>query len=105
VKVHSSLGVTVKNILCAPKNSLRAYTFLLASFAASVVCPRTLQEKSSGCKLRDHERARLQKEEDQVFAKVTAMKNIKPLSNKLREWMPKQWEIYKIKKGLDMDQS
>lgn len=54
--------------------------------------------------LRDHERARLQKEEDQVFAKVTDVKNVKPLSSKLREWMPKQWEIYKKRKGLEMEQ-
>jgi hypothetical protein len=51
--------------------------------------------------LRDHERARLEKEEDQVFAKVSDVKTIKPLSKKLRDWMPKQWEIYKKKKGLE----
>eukprot|EP00956_Cyclotella_meneghiniana_P016988 scaffold27384_cov36-Cyclotella_meneghiniana.AAC.11 len=49
--------------------------------------------------LRDDERARLQKEEEKVFAKVEEIKSIKPLSSKMKEWMPRQWQIYKQKKG------
>ena len=62
-----------------------------------------LNETELRHELRDHERARLEKEEDQVFAKASDVKNVKPLSSKLREWMPKQWEIYKKKKGLEMN--
>jgi hypothetical protein len=60
-----------------------------------------MNEQELRHELRDHERARLEKEEDQVFAKVSDVKTIKPLSKKLRDWMPKQWEIYKKKKGLE----
>jgi hypothetical protein len=60
-----------------------------------------LNEQELRYELRDHERACLEKEEDQVFAKVSDVKYIKPLSKKLREWMPKQWELYKKKKGLE----
>ena len=49
--------------------------------------------------LRDDERARLQKDEEKVFAKVTDIKNIKPFSEKMKQWMPRQWQIYKEKKG------
>jgi hypothetical protein len=50
--------------------------------------------------LRDHERAWLTKEEEKVFAKATDVKTIKPLSQKMKDWLPKQWEIYKRRKGL-----
>ena len=49
--------------------------------------------------LRDDERARLQKDEEKVFAKVQDIKNIKPFSEKMKQWMPRQWQIYKEKKG------
>jgi hypothetical protein len=50
--------------------------------------------------LRNHERSRLSMEEDKVFAKVEEVKYVKPLSVKMKEWMPKQWNIYKQKKGI-----
>eukprot|EP00956_Cyclotella_meneghiniana_P022850 scaffold43611_cov30-Cyclotella_meneghiniana.AAC.1 len=49
--------------------------------------------------VRDDERARLQKEEEKVFAKVQDIKSIKPFSEKMKQWMPRQWQIYKEKKG------
>ena len=49
--------------------------------------------------LRDDERALLQKDEEKVFAKVTDIKSIKPFSEKMKQWMPRQWQIYKEKKG------
>jgi hypothetical protein len=59
-----------------------------------------LNEMELRHELRDHERARLEKEENKVFASAKDVKYIKPLSDKMREWMPKQWQIYKKKKGL-----
>jgi hypothetical protein len=54
--------------------------------------------------LRDHERAHLEKAENKVFANAKDAKYLKPLSDKMRQWMPKQWLIYKKKKGLlDLD--
>lgn len=50
--------------------------------------------------LRTHERARLLKEEDKVFAKESDVKYIKPFSTKMKEWMPRQWQIYKERKGI-----
>ena len=50
--------------------------------------------------LKEHERARLLKEEDKVFSKLEEVKYIKPLSQKMKEWMPKQLEVYKKRKGL-----
>jgi hypothetical protein len=50
--------------------------------------------------LRNHERSRLSMEEDKVFAKVEEVKYVKLLSDKMKEWMPKQWNIYKQKKGI-----
>lgn len=50
--------------------------------------------------LKVHERARLQREEEKVFAKLEDVKYLKPLSPKMKEWMPKQMEIYKKRKGL-----
>ena len=50
--------------------------------------------------LKVHERARLQREEEKVFAKLEEVKYIKPLSPKMKQWMPKQLEVYKKRKGL-----
>jgi hypothetical protein len=50
--------------------------------------------------LRTHERARLLKEEDKTFAKESDVKYIKPFSTKMKEWMPRQWQIYKERKGI-----
>ena len=50
--------------------------------------------------LKEHERARLLKEEDKVFSMLEEVKYIKPLSQKMKQWMPKQLEVYKKKKGL-----
>jgi hypothetical protein len=36
-------------------------------------------------------------------AKESDIKHIKPMSHKLKQWMPKQWAIYKRRKGLVMD--
>ena len=52
--------------------------------------------------VKKHEQARLLTEEDKTV-KLDSIKNIKPLSDELKEWMPKQWQIYKRKKGLVMD--
>jgi hypothetical protein len=49
------------------------------------------------------EQARLLTEEDKTV-KIDSIKNIKPLSDELKQWMPKQWQIYKHKKGLIMDE-
>ena len=46
--------------------------------------------------------ARLLVEEDKTV-KVDKIKHIKPLSDELKQWMPKQWQIYKRKKGLILD--
>ena len=53
--------------------------------------------------LRKDERKRLLEEEEQVIAKLSDVKTIKPLSDLLKQWMPKQWEIYKRRKGLVME--
>jgi hypothetical protein len=53
--------------------------------------------------LRRHERRRLVEEEDRAHAKESDIKHIKPMSHKLKQWMPKQWAIYKRRKGLVMD--
>eukprot|EP00956_Cyclotella_meneghiniana_P009982 scaffold13785_cov38-Cyclotella_meneghiniana.AAC.1 len=47
-----------------------------------------------------HEQARLLREENKVFSKLEDIKYLKPLSQKLKEWMPKQLEVYKKRKGL-----
>eukprot|EP00956_Cyclotella_meneghiniana_P005186 scaffold6470_cov52-Cyclotella_meneghiniana.AAC.1 len=49
--------------------------------------------------LKVHEHARLAREEGQHLKDFKEVKNIKPLSQKLQQWMPKQWAIYKRKKG------
>eukprot|EP00956_Cyclotella_meneghiniana_P030385 scaffold76306_cov40-Cyclotella_meneghiniana.AAC.1 len=41
----------------------------------------------------NNERARLQKEEEKVFGKVQDIQNIKPFLEKMKQWMPSQWEI------------
>ena len=41
-------------------------------------------------------------EEDKTV-KIDSIRNIKPLSDEMKQWMPKQWQIYKRKKGLIMD--
>jgi hypothetical protein len=40
------------------------------------------------------------KEEDKTFAKESDVKYIKPFSTKMKEWMPRQWQIYKERKGI-----
>jgi hypothetical protein len=45
--------------------------------------------------LRKHERTRLVEEEDRAHAKESDVKHIKPISNKLKQWLPKQWAINK----------
>jgi hypothetical protein len=55
---------------------------------------RTMQNE-----LREHEHGRLAREEGQHLKDFKEVKNIKPLSQKIQEWMPKQWEIYKRRKG------
>ena len=50
-----------------------------------------------------HEQARslcLPCEENKVFSKLEEIKYLKPLSQKLKGWMPKQLEVYKKRKGL-----
>ena len=47
-----------------------------------------------------HEQARLLREENKVFSKLEEIKYLKPLSQKLKGWMPKQLEVYKKRKGL-----
>jgi hypothetical protein len=49
--------------------------------------------------LRRHERTRLVEEEDRVHAKESDVKHSKPISDKLKQWLLKQWEIYKEAKG------
>ena len=49
--------------------------------------------------LKIHEHSRLGREEGQHLKDFSEVKNIKPLSQKMQQWMPKQWEIYKRKKG------
>ena len=41
----------------------------------------------------DHEIVRLQKEENKFVKVRSKVKTIKPLSDKMVEWLPKQWEI------------
>jgi hypothetical protein len=62
-----------------------------------------LNETELRHELRDHERARLEKEEYKVFANAKDVKYLKPLSDKMRQWMPKQWLIYKKKGLLDLN--
>jgi hypothetical protein len=63
-----------------------------------------LNETELRHELRDHEWACLKKEENKVFANAKDVKYLKPLLDKMRQWMPKQWLIYKKKKGLlDLD--
>jgi hypothetical protein len=63
-----------------------------------------LNETEMRHELCDHEWARLEIEENKVFANAKAVKYLKPLSDKMRQWMPMQWLIYEKKKGLlDLD--
>ena len=64
------------------------------------------KKKWEGCSIKQmtaalkvHEHARLAREEGQHLKDFKEVKNIKPLSQKLQQWMPKQWAIYKRKKG------
>ena len=50
--------------------------------------------------LKEHEQARLLREEEKVFATLQEVKYLKPLSQKMKQWMPKQMEVYKRRKGL-----
>ena len=52
--------------------------------------------------VKKHEQQRLLVEEDKTV-KVDKIKYLKPLSDELKQWMPKQWQIYKRKKGLIID--
>ena len=52
--------------------------------------------------VKKHEQLRLLEEEDKTV-KIDSIKTIYPLSHELKQWMPKQWQIYKRKKGLIMD--
>jgi hypothetical protein len=49
--------------------------------------------------LRNDEHARLAREEGIHLPKFEDVKNIKPLSTKMQQWMPHQWRIYKQRKG------
>jgi hypothetical protein len=49
-----------------------------------------LNETELRHELRDHKRARLEKEENKVFANAKDVKYLKPLSDKMRQWMQKQ---------------
>jgi hypothetical protein len=53
--------------------------------------------------LRLEERRRLLEEEDRTVVKLSDVKTVKPLSDEFKRWMPKQWKIYKQRKGLVMD--
>lgn len=55
--------------------------------------------KQMTIELKKHEHARLGADEGIHLKDYNEVKNIKPLSQKLQQWMPKQWEIYKRKKG------
>ena len=52
--------------------------------------------------VKKHKQTRLLMEEDKTV-KIDSIRNIKPLSDEMKQWMPKQWQIYKRKKGLIMD--
>jgi hypothetical protein len=54
--------------------------------------------------LRNDEHRRLGQEEGQHLPKYEDVKNIKPLSQKMQEWMPIQWQIYKKRKGQVQEQ-
>lgn len=55
--------------------------------------------------LRNDEHRRLGEEEGQHLPKYDDVKNVKPLSLKLQEWMPIQWQIYKKRKGQVQEQA
>ena len=55
--------------------------------------------KQMTIELKKHEHARLGADEGIHLKDYNEVKNLKPLSQKLQQWMPKQWEIYKRKKG------
>ena len=48
----------------------------------------------------DSEIERKRKEENIYIKEQKEVKAIKPLSDKMKQWLPKQWEIYKRRKGL-----
>lgn len=51
-------------------------------------------------KIEEHKRLSDEAREANVHPpKLNEVKNCKPLSDKLKEWLPKQWAIYKEKKG------
>ena len=52
--------------------------------------------------IKKHEQQRLLSEEDKTI-KLDKIQYIKPLSQELKQWMSKQWRLYKRKKGLIMD--
>jgi hypothetical protein len=52
--------------------------------------------------LKQHKQQRLAVEEEKTV-KADSIRNIKPLSAEMKQWMPQQWIIYKRKKGLLMD--
>ena len=52
----------------------------------------------------DHEIVRLQKEENKFVKVRNKVKTIRPLSDKMVEWLPKQWEIYKKRKGITIEE-
>ena len=51
----------------------------------------------------DHEIVRLQKEENKFVKVRSKVKTIKPLSDKMVEWLPKQQEIYKKRNGITIE--
>ena len=51
----------------------------------------------------NHEIVRLQKEENKFVKGRSKVKTFKPLSDKMVEWLPKQWEIYKKRKGITIE--
>ena len=56
--------------------------------------------------VKKHEQQRLLvlvEEDKTVKIEIDKIKHIKPLSDELKQWMPKQWQIYKRKKGLIID--
>jgi hypothetical protein len=53
--------------------------------------------------LRADEHLKLCKTEDPP-PKYEEVKNFRPLSQKLKEWMPIQWQIFKKRKGLVEEQ-
>jgi hypothetical protein len=57
--------------------------------------------------LRAHEHGRLTdiaNEEKYQPPKLDEVKNIKPLSQKMQQWLPIQWQIYKKRKGQVQEQ-